>query len=153
MFYFIRNFKKKKIKASKSQKKFTMPMPMPTSMLMLMPRCRCLDLQMSHKIYHFCMNCFIRMKMSTLYKVYLEFLLEENYNPLSKYTIALASGGAVHYNGSLFKLCPLHSTHIFTQFCSTLDKGTKDSCDLKETFLFFLKFIQKVAYSALIFSL
>ena len=29
------------------------------------------------------------------------FLAQENYNPLSKYKIALASRGAVRYNGSL----------------------------------------------------
>ena len=30
-----------------------------------------------------------------------EFLSYRNYNPFTKYTIALASHGAVHYNGSL----------------------------------------------------
>ena len=40
-------------------------------------------------------------------------LAQENYNPLSKYSIALASRGVVHYNGGLdllfllLKLCSL----------------------------------------------
>ena len=87
---------------------------------------------------------------------------------MCKYTIASASCGAVHYNGGLdlllllLKLCSLqkkyicfyvYSTNIFTQFWSALDKGNKDSCDLKETFVFFLKFIQKLKHSVLSFSL
>ena len=40
---------------------------------------------------------------------------------------------------------------IFTQFWSTLGKGNKDRCDLKETFVFFLKFIKKLAHAVLKF--
>ena len=48
----------------------------------------------------FCTNSFnIRIRYQ-LYSV-CEFLSYGKYNPLTKYTIALASRGTVHYNGSL----------------------------------------------------
>ena len=38
----------------------------------------------------------------------------------------------------------IHSTYIFTQSWSTLDKENKDSCDLKETFVFFLNLFKSL---------
>ena len=125
------------------------------------------DLSVLHKLFY--QNKVINFIESTQSLLSFLFLAQENYNHFSKYTITLASCCAIHYNGSLdllfllLKLCSLQkiihiffyvlSKNIFTQFWSSLDKRNKDSCNLKEAFAFFLKFIQKLTHSVVSFSL
>ena len=99
------------------------------------------------------------------------FLAQENYNPLSKYTIALASCGVTHCNGSLdlffllLNLCSLQKIMysfwcifiwcIYSHNSEVLSEVLLKQRQLwfKGNIYFFLKFIQKLAHYVLSFSL
>ena len=87
------------------------------------------------------MNYFIRIKLPTyqLYRV-CEFLSKGNYNPLTKYTIALASPSAVHYNGSLaivftFEIAIFTKNNIFIYiFFQRIYSHNSEVCTLDKPF-------------------